>query len=213
MARVKPVHLLSVNNRRRSVVGRGLLELDASSDGHQEVLHLAVLRLLQELREGPALPLGHPPTGLWRWGRRIRAFAQMPDVEGLWRQRQHPAAAAAAVAWRQRGGRGAEGRPRHVAVLRHGSAGEAGMFRHGGGLDRDHGGLDGDGAKAEAPGGSPKVRFGGRRPPDGGDSRGDHGGGVGGQAGGGRRTFGLKHAAVRLTDVAAPGDGGGFIKV
>lgn len=135
----------------------------------------------------------------------------MPGVKGLWRQHQHPTTAAAA--WRQRGGRGAEGRPRHVAILRHGSAGEAGMFRHGGRLDRDHGGLDGDGAKAEATGGSSKVRFGGRRPPDGGNSGGDHGGGVGGQPGGGCRTFGLEHAAVRLTDVAAPGDGGGFIKV
>lgn len=87
------------------------------------------------------------------------------------------------------------------------------MFRHSGGFDRDHGGLDGDGSQAKAPRGSSQVGLGGGCPSDGGNSRGDHGRGVGGQAGGGRRAFGLEHAAVGLTDVAVSGDGGGFIEV
>lgn len=87
------------------------------------------------------------------------------------------------------------------------------MIRHCGGLDWDHGGLDGDGAQVKASRRAPQIGFGGRCPSNGGDSRGDNGGGVGGQAGGGGRAFGLEHAAVRLTDVAVPRDGGGFIEV
>lgn len=87
------------------------------------------------------------------------------------------------------------------------------MLRHSGSLDWDHGGLDGDGAQAKAPRGPSQVRFGGWRPSDGGDPRGDYGRGVGGQPSSGGRAFGLEHAAVRLTDVAVSGDGGGFIKV
>lgn len=87
------------------------------------------------------------------------------------------------------------------------------MFRHSGGLDWDHGGFDGDGSQAKPPRGPSQVGFGGWRPSDGGDSRGDHGRGVGGQPSSGGGAFGLEHAAVRLTDVAVSGDGGGFIKV
>lgn len=87
------------------------------------------------------------------------------------------------------------------------------MIRHGRGLHRDHGGFDGNGAQTEAPRRSPQVGFGGRSPTNRGDPGGDYRGGVGGKAGSGSRTFGLKHAAVRLADVNPPRDGGRLVEV
>lgn len=208
MAQVKPTLLVSVNTWCWSVIGRRLLEPDASSDSHQEVLHLAIFCLLQELWERPALPLWHPTTGLRWWGGRIRPLAQVLGLPGAGLWWQWPAAD-----WWQRGCRGVKRVSWCVAVLWCCPAGETRMFRHSGGLDWDHGGLDGDRAQAEAPRGPSQVGFGGWSPSDGGNSRGDYGRGVGGQPSSGGGALGLEHAAVGLTDVAVSGDGGGFIKV
>lgn len=196
-----------MNEGGRSVVSRRLLELDAASDRHQEVLHLAVLRLLQEFGEAAALPLGRPPAWLRRRGGGVGSFIRrgLPG-NGLRRQRL-------AAAGGQRGARRTQQGPWCTTCLGTGSGGEPGVIRHSGGLDRDHRGFYGNGAEVEAPRGSPQVGFGGGSSPNGGDARGGDGRRVGGEAGGGRRTFGLEQPAVRLSDVAVPGDGEGLIEV
>lgn len=87
-----------------------------------------------------------------------------------------------------------------------GDIGDRGCF------DGNHRRLDGN--RTCPDGAASDRRLGGGRPSDGGDAGGDYDGSQRGwQTCSGSGTLGLKHSAIRLTNVAVSWDGGGFVKL